>query len=140
MHTDLYRILDCLPDSTAEELKQAYHRKLLEWHPDKSNNSNSPESIKIFHEVQAAWEILGNPKLRKQYDIESKQADLEFQGALIYARLNPTELEVTEDEDIRSYKCRCGSSYLVQKSDLEEKNCVIHIPCQDCTFSIAIET
>ncbi|OXU24384.1 hypothetical protein TSAR_014356 [Trichomalopsis sarcophagae] len=135
---DLYKILDCTVDSSPEELKQAYHRKILESHPDKS--TDPPKSTETFHDVKQAWKILGNPVLKKEYDIKCRQADLEAQGALIYARVSPAELEETEEGDILSYQCRCGNSYLVQKSDLEEKNCVIHVPCQDCTFSIAIET
>ena len=135
---DLYGILGCTPDSSYEELKQAYHRKILESHPDKGNDSS--KSTEEFQEIKSAWLILGNSDLRREYDIKCRQADLETQGALIYARLNPTELEPTEDEDILSYQCRCGNNYLVQKTDLEEANTVIHVPCQDCTFVIAIET
>jgi DNA-directed RNA polymerase subunit RPC12/RpoP len=58
----------------------------------------------------------------------------------MYAQLTPSDLEETDNEGILSYQCRCGSSYLVQKNDLEQINCVVHISCQDCSFIIAVET
>ncbi|XP_011499602.1 PREDICTED: dnaJ homolog subfamily C member 24-like [Ceratosolen solmsi marchali] len=135
---DLYNILGCLPNSSSEEIKQAYHRKILESHPDK--NENSHQNIKIFHDVKAAWEILGNTDRRRKYDAKFKQIQLEAEGELIYANLLPNDLEETEDIDTLSYQCRCGNSYIVQKTDLEQTNCVLHIPCQECTFVIAVET
>lgn len=133
-----YEVLDCSPNSSTEELKQAYHRKALKFHPDKS--SKSVDGAVKFLEIQKAWEVLGDSKSRKQYDAECQQADLENQYGLIYARLVPTDLELTADEKTLSYNCRCGSEYLIHKSDLVEKNSITHVPCEECTFVIEIET
>ncbi|KAJ8688402.1 hypothetical protein QAD02_024197 [Eretmocerus hayati] len=135
---DLYQILGCSPTSTSEKLKVAYHRKLLESHPDK--NDNSSDNVQKFHDVKKAWNILSDPHLRKSYDIKSQQEQLDAQSAIIFAHITPADLKQTDDQDVLSYQCRCGSYYLVHRTDLQEANAIIHIPCEDCTFVIAIET
>ncbi|XP_014216573.1 dnaJ homolog subfamily C member 24 [Copidosoma floridanum] len=135
---DHYQVLGCTSESSFEELKEAYRRKVLESHPDKS--SNAKETVGTFREVKTAWETLKDPELRKKYDLKYREACLEAETALVHARLTPLELEETEEQDILSYPCRCGNSYLVHKTELEEINCIVHVPCQDCTFVIAIET
>ena len=135
---DLYKILGCSPNSSSVELKQAYHRLILEFHPDK--NLSPPSDSQTFQVVKEAWDILGNPDLKRKYDLWCKQAEFEAEGTLLYARLVPKELEATDDEDILSYPCRCGNSYLVQKTDLQESQSLLYIPCQDCTFVIAVAT
>lgn len=135
---NLYDVLGCSQEASIDELKQAYHSKILEFHPDK--NKNSSDSSCEFQEIHSAWKVLGDPILKKEYDVKWQQENFQAQSALIYAKVNPSELEITEDENILSYQCRCGNHYLVGKSDLEQTNCVVHVPCQDCTFVIAIET
>ena len=131
-------MLECSTVATFDELKQAYHKKVLEYHPDK--NKNSLEFINTFHKVKEAWKILGNQEYRKEYDNKLKEIEIENEKAIIFARLFPSDLEKTEDTNIFSYPCRCGNKYLVHKSDLQDVNCVFHVPCQDCTFVIVVET
>lgn len=135
---DLYDVLGCSQEASFEQLKQAYHSKILESHPDKTKSSKN--TCDKFQEIHSAWKILSDPILKKEYDVKLQQENLQAEAALIYARISPLELKVTENESILSYQCRCGNYYLVEKTDLEQSNCVIHVPCEDCTFVIAIET
>ncbi|KAL7301038.1 hypothetical protein TKK_0006310 [Trichogramma kaykai] len=132
----LYDILGCPQDSSTEKLKEAYHSLILKHHPDK----NSDTDTSTFHNIQRAWDILSNPEQRKEYDIKIAQADFDSECVLIFAKINSKELEPTEDSEILSYPCRCGSNYQVHIDDLLEKNCVLHIPCEDCTFVIIVDT
>ena len=63
---DLYKILELTYNATDEEIKAAYKRLVLKYHPDVAGaNANEAK----FKEVQEAYEILKNKDFRKKYDI-----------------------------------------------------------------------
>lgn len=66
METDLYKVLDIDKNSTQEEIKKAYRKLSLQYHPDR-NNGNA-ESTKRFQEISAAYEILGDAESRENYN------------------------------------------------------------------------
>lgn len=63
---DPYRILGASRTATQEELKRAYRKLARDYHPDR--NAGDKEAERKFKEVQAAWEVLGDPERRRQYD------------------------------------------------------------------------
>lgn len=76
---NLYKILNVDFQATTAEVKSAYRRLALLYHPDKTDN----ELLKArFAEVKEAYEVLSDPARRKQYDLTfdnfsyRKQADL----------------------------------------------------------------
>lgn len=131
-----YEVLGCSKDSTHEEIKRAYHRRLLQFHPDKNDTADANE----FHDVREAWRILGRPQSRKRYDATCKQEELENENSLVYARLLPSDLEESVFEDTLFYRCKCGDRYFVERKDLQEKNTVLQITCDGCTLVITVET
>lgn len=64
---DYYRILSITRDASTEEIKKAFRRLALQYHPDRN-----PESIKEaetkFKEINEAYEILGDGNKRWRYD------------------------------------------------------------------------
>ncbi|GAB7347931.1 hypothetical protein MBLNU459_g5445t1 [Dothideomycetes sp. NU459] len=70
--TKLYDSLSVSPTATQDEIKKAYRKAALKWHPDK--NKDKPEASEKFKEVSQAYEILSDPDKRKTYD----QYGLEF--------------------------------------------------------------
>lgn len=60
-----YETLDVSPIATAAEIKQAYRRLAKIFHPDSQCETSNSEKI---IEVNAAYEVLGDPKRRKSYD------------------------------------------------------------------------
>lgn len=70
--TKLYDQLGCKPEATQDEIKKAYRKAALKWHPDK--NKDSPQAAERFKECSQAYEILSDPEKRKTYD----QFGLEF--------------------------------------------------------------
>jgi len=61
---DLYTILEIKPNCSENEIKKAYHKLALQYHPDKCKDINSVEK---FQNISYAYEILINPKTRQEY-------------------------------------------------------------------------
>src|SRR6185437_2205019 len=68
MTKQFYKILEISENATQEEIKKAYRRLALKWHPDK-NPSNKEEVEKKFKEISEAYGILSNEDLRRRYDL-----------------------------------------------------------------------
>ncbi|KAF9890985.1 hypothetical protein FE257_005242 [Aspergillus nanangensis] len=64
--TKLYDALSIKPAATQDEIKKAYRKAALKYHPDK-NKDNAAASEK-FKEVSQAYEVLSDPEKRKVYD------------------------------------------------------------------------
>lgn len=63
-----YKILELDHTATADEVKKAYRRMAMKYHPDKSGQDAFAESF--FREVQEAYDILGDAGTRAKYDEE----------------------------------------------------------------------
>ncbi|XP_055993427.1 dnaJ homolog subfamily B member 7 [Sorex fumeus] len=67
-----YDILGVQRYASAGEIKKAYHKVALKWHPDK-NPENKEEAEKKFKEVAEAYEVLSNDEKRDIYDKYGKE-------------------------------------------------------------------
>ena len=63
---DFYEILGCEKTASEAELKSAYRKLALKWHPDK--NQGNPEAEEKFKEISEAYLVLKDPDKRAQYD------------------------------------------------------------------------
>lgn len=61
----LYGVLGVRQDVVGADLKTAYRRMALQWHPDRCREPNAHEQ---FIAIQHAYEILSNPRMRGRYD------------------------------------------------------------------------
>lgn len=61
-----YEALNISKTATHKEIKDAYYRLSMIYHPDK--NKGSEEAAKNFRDITSAYEILGNVRQRKLYD------------------------------------------------------------------------
>lgn len=57
MGVDYYKILKVDKNATEEELKKAYRKLAMKWHPDK-NPSNKKDAEAKFKEISEAYEVL----------------------------------------------------------------------------------
>jgi DnaJ family protein A protein 5 len=67
MKTCYYEVLGVEPRATDTELKKAYRKEALKWHPDK-NPDNLEAATEKFKEVQNAYAVLSDPQERGWYD------------------------------------------------------------------------
>ncbi|CCH61968.1 hypothetical protein TBLA_0G00170 [Henningerozyma blattae CBS 6284] len=72
MKTCYYELLEVSEYASDLELKKAYRKKALQYHPDK-NRENPEEATAIFSEIRAAYEVLSDPQERAWYDSHKQQ-------------------------------------------------------------------
>lgn len=61
--TDYYKVLGVAPEATEKEIRRAYRKLAKESHPDAN-----PGSEDRFKQISAAYDVVGDPERRKEYD------------------------------------------------------------------------
>lgn len=63
---DYYEVLGVDKNASADEIKKAYRKKAIQYHPDK--NPGDKEAEEKFKEAAEAYDVLSNPDKRARYD------------------------------------------------------------------------
>ena len=63
---DYYDVLEVAKDASPDEIKRAYRKKALAFHPDR--NKDNPEAEVSFKEAAEAYDVLGDTEKRARYD------------------------------------------------------------------------
>ena len=74
---DYYKILGVKKDASQDEIKSAFRKLSVKWHPDR--NQGSKEAEAKFKEIAEAYEVLGDATKRKEYD--NPQSTFEFHSS-----------------------------------------------------------
>lgn len=75
MGKDFYKILDIAKGASDDEIKKAYRKLALKYHPDKNKSAGAEER---FKEIAEAYEVLSDKKKRDIYDQYGEEG---FHGA-----------------------------------------------------------
>ncbi|XP_004518126.1 dnaJ homolog subfamily C member 30 [Ceratitis capitata] len=98
-----YEALGINSSSTQNEIKSAYYKLSMQFHPDK--NKGCEISAKKFREITQAYEVLGNYRLRRLYD----KGVIHTAGPT-YQQPTEYEPEVEDDPETKFYKSRFKKS------------------------------
>ena len=106
---DHYSVLELDRDATQEEIKKAYRRLALKYHPDTNPKNKGAEEI--FKEISEAYAVLSDPEKRRIYDrFGSSQFRQRYRSEDIFEGFNFKDLfrefDLRFDEDIsRQFFC-----------------------------------
>lgn len=75
MGKDYYKTLGISKGATDEDIKKAYRKQALKWHPDKNKSAAAEEK---FKEIAEAYEVLSDPKKREIYDQYGEEGNVYF--------------------------------------------------------------
>lgn len=100
MPEDYYKILGVTPVATADEIKKAWRKQVLAWHPDRNDD---PLAVEQFRRITLAYEVLSDPVQRRDYDRNSiafaRKPDT-FQHHYLEMRLNKSIVKVCEEVEL----------------------------------------
>lgn len=144
------------PSLSAQRIRSAYRRALLQNHPDKSklpiNSSlNAAEEPYSIDEISEAFSTLSNPKLRSAYDKELKLRSANLQvGQRDGSQAFRTGIEIVDLDDLdideangtwyRSCRCGDGFGFLIREGDLEEAagDGELSVACKGCSLWLKV--
>ncbi len=124
---DLYTILQVPPTATMVEIKKAYRKLALQYHPDK--NPNDEVAANRFLEIKKAYEVLRNTAKRQQYSYENWQEKRKqspnFQTVTAQSILQRTIDLAAHVSSIDIFRMSHDALYMQVKEILSEKNIAI---------------
>ncbi|KAK3084298.1 hypothetical protein FSP39_011242 [Pinctada imbricata] len=139
---DLYDVLQCAEDSSQETIKKNYQKLALKFHPDKlstSNTSSECSSSEEFVRLNKAWTILGDPNLRKHYDLSQKHKqllqDLPIQDKISFCDFEQASCEVSSLPYF-TYECRCGGDYILHEDKVKVGETIAY--CDTCSLCVQV--
>ena len=91
MSKNYYNILEIEKNASEEEIKKAYKKGALKWHPDKNVN-NKEEAENKFKDISEAYSVLSDPQKRNIYEF--------FLKNIKYSILNITAVNTSVVEPI----------------------------------------
>jgi len=120
MDEDYYELFNLKVECTQKEIRKAYYHKALKYHPDKTGPDNK-EATKIFLKLTKAYDVLSDPKKRREYD-EKLKAKLHQKERI--EKFDAKRRQMKEELDLkeRAYKRQKTEEALSQEQLKNEIN------------------
>lgn len=122
-----YEVLDIPRNASNEIIRAAYHKRLLELHPDKRGGDAS--GVAELDAVRAAFQTLSDKNKRAEYDTLTVAP-----AAVVVETLTLDDFE--EVDGWLQYSCRCGGCFALHTSQCGQFDIV---PCDTCSLAVRIE-
>eukprot|EP00826_Nyctotherus_ovalis_P006197 TRINITY_DN11443_c0_g1_i12.p1 TRINITY_DN11443_c0_g1~~TRINITY_DN11443_c0_g1_i12.p1 ORF type:complete len:385 (+),score=159.08 TRINITY_DN11443_c0_g1_i12:682-1836(+) len=92
-HKDFYEILGVPKDASEADIKKAYRKLALKWHPDHAHTPEAKEKAdKMFKDIAEAYSVLGDKEKRKRYDLRGSDEDVDMEGGGFPEGVNPFDI------------------------------------------------
>ncbi|KAI0652547.1 hypothetical protein C8Q79DRAFT_997565 [Trametes meyenii] len=129
--SDYYGLLAIPYSASSADVKAAYHRALLAYHPDKHASRNHSVDIGL---LKQAFSTLYDPHLRKNYD--SLRTSVRIGGPRPAQVVSLEDFEESEDANGNrwTYPCRCGGHYVVTEDMLDAGQHLVG--CTSCSEAV----
>lgn len=88
--TDFYKVLDIPENATETEIKKAYRKLAVKYHPDK--NPGNKEAEEKFKEINEAYSVLSDSEKRKEYDMFGKEGLNKNRQYNFNSNVNPMDI------------------------------------------------
>lgn len=95
-NTALYEVLGLVPSASEKDIRRAFYRIAVVYHPDKN-----PDGEEIFKEVSFAYNILSDPNQKRMYDAQTLRSHLQGRAQEYNPEMDPT-VELSPD-DLRKF-------------------------------------
>lgn len=102
---DCYAVLGVKSTATDDEIRKAYRKKALQFHPDKNSSTTAEET---FKEINKAYEILGDADKRRTYDLQQQKSS----HSSSFPSASRSEFPF---RDVRQRQARFGSAFRSSK-------------------------
>lgn len=121
MFKDYYQILEVSYGTTASEIKSAYRKQALKWHPDKHQNMNVKS---IMQDINEAYAILKDPDKRARYDQEysffKKTQVYQASNNGFKGKQNHQEYNQNSSDNFYEFRNKYKYDYEVKNEDLRD--------------------
>ena len=84
---DYYEVLGVPRDASEKDIRKAYKKLAIRWHPDK-NPDNRKQAEEKFKEISEAYSVLSDPKKKNEYD----NGGFSFEGFDFGGGMDPFEM------------------------------------------------
>ena len=102
---DYYEVLGLNRDSSEDDIKKAYRRLAMKYHPDR--NPDNPRAEEHFKETKEAYEILSDPRKRSAYDqhghagVDPGMGAADYRAAFLMLLAIYSAISLAADTDMR---------------------------------------
>jgi DnaJ homolog subfamily B member 12 len=112
---NLYSILGLQRNCSDSELKSAYKKLAIKFHPDKNH---APQAAEAFKKVSTAYTCLSDPKSRRQYDLTGREPTSSGRNT---PNSRPRHNNEDEDDDINLFDLFFGGGHRPQRRQGRER-------------------
>ena len=97
VYQNYYQRLGLSKDANKQQIKKAFRKLAVQYHPDKNK---SPDAEEKFREIAEAYEVLSDDDKRKQYDRAGSRENIKFNTRAHNVRFNFDDLFKEFEDDI----------------------------------------